>query len=114
MEIEKRQIEGIVVLNLFGDLMGDGSEKLKKVIKEEISKENINFVINMQRVIWMNSVGLGGIINSLTQLRAAGGDLRVCGLPERIKRPLEITKLDTVIKNYDSLEQAINSFSGEA
>ena len=65
----------------------------------------------MKNVKWMNSSGLGIIMSCLTTLRGSDGDLRIAQASDRVKRPIEVTKLDQVIKMYESVDEAVKSFS---
>jgi anti-sigma B factor antagonist len=58
----------------------------------------------------MNSTGLGLLISGLTTLRKAGGELRLANVTDKIESLLAITKLITVFKAYDSVEEAVSSF----
>ena len=100
MELQTRQQENVFVIELSGELMGGSdSEKFRNVIDEAIMDETNNVVIDLERVHWMNSSGLGLLISALTSLRSSGGDLRLANLSERLRRPLTITKLDTIFKD---------------
>ena len=112
MELQTRQQENVFVIELSGELMGGSdSEKFRNVIDEAIMDETNNVVIDLERVHWMNSSGLGLLISALTSLRSSGGDLRLANLSERLRRPLTITKLDTIFKEFDSVQSAVQSFN---
>jgi len=111
MELTSYLQDDILVIELSGEFMGGpDSEQFVQIIEETIRDEHPNIVVDMSRVTWMNSSGLGLLISALTSLRSSGGDLRLAGLSERLQRPLKITKLDTVFKRFDSLEDAVKSY----
>jgi anti-sigma B factor antagonist len=58
----------------------------------------------------MNSSGLGMLMAAMTTLRSSGGDLRLAGVSDRVRRPIEVTKLDGVIKIFPSVDEAVVSF----
>ena len=58
----------------------------------------------------MNSSGLGMLISAMTTLRNAGGDLRLANVADRIQSLLVITKLITVFKHFESVEDAAKSY----
>lgn len=100
-----------VVLTLKGNVMGgpDGSKLHDTLhnLKEEGKK---NIVVDLSKVKFMNSSGLGMLISGLTTMRNAGGDLRLANVADRIQSLLVITKLITVFKHYDSVEEAVSSY----
>lgn len=100
-----------VVITLKGNVMG-GPEggKLHENIHELIREGKKNVVVDLSKVKFMNSSGLGMLISALTSLRNAGGDLRLANVADRIQSLLVITKLITVFKHYDSVDEAVKSF----
>lgn len=105
-----------VVIELKGNVMGgpDGAGLLDKLheLKDQGKK---NVVIDLGKVKFMNSSGLGMLISGMTTMRNAGGDLRLSNVADRIRSLLMITKLITVFKHYPTVEEAVDSFEeGEA
>ena len=111
MDSETRLDNNIFIIKLRGELMG-GAEvnKFRKIIDEAIASEHVNVVIDMSNVTWMNSSGLGMLVSALTSLRSSGGDMKLAALTERLRRPLQITKLDSVFEEFSTIETAINSY----
>lgn len=111
MELLEKIINNVLVLELNGDLMGGtDSDAFRKVVDKAILNENVNVVVDLGNVNWMNSSGLGMLISSLTSLRSSDGDLKLANLSERLKRPMKITKLDSVFEDYESVEKAVQSY----
>lgn len=102
----------VVVITLSGNVMGgpDGSQ-LHDTLHELKDEGKTNVVVDLSKVKFMNSSGLGMLISGLTTMRNAGGDLRLANVADRIESLLVITKLITVFKEYDSVEEAVESYS---
>lgn len=103
-----------VVIELRGNVMGgpDGASLLETLHEyKENGKRNI--VVDLGKVKFMNSSGLGMLISGMTSMRNAGGDLRLANVADRIRSLLMITKLITVFKNFDSVDEAVASFGDE-
>ena len=108
MEIVEKVMDNILILELSGELMGGAdSEQFRNVIDQAIKDEHTRVVVDMKEVGWMNSSGLGMLISSLTSLRSRGGDLYLANLSERLRRPLQITKLDMVFQEFESVSGAV-------
>src|SRR5690625_4227642 len=100
-----------VVVTLKGNVMG-GRESSKRDgnlhgLREQGKK---NVVVDLSKVKFMNSSGLGMLISGLTTMRNAGGDLRLANVAHRIQSLLVVTRLITVFKNYDSVDEAVESY----
>ena len=81
-------------------------DKLHEII--EAGKKKV--VIDLSKVDWMNSTGLGILISSYSTLRKSDGELKLANVTEKIQSLLTITKLVTVFDAHDSVEEAISSF----
>ncbi len=101
-----------VIITLKGNVMGgpDGA-KLHDTLKELKEQDKKNVVVDLSKTKFMNSSGLGMLISALTTLRNAGGDLRLANVADKIQSLLVITKLITVFKHFDSVEEAVESYS---
>jgi len=112
MEMVEHIENEIVVLELSGKIMGGpDAATLNEKLHDLVESGNTRVVADLSNVNWMNSSGLGILINALTTIRNAGGDLKLASVTDKIKSLLKITKLLTVFNTYDSTEDAINSFS---
>lgn len=111
MQIKEQMKDDIAVMELKGKLMG-GPETMAihEKIKELIGRGHNQVVINLSKVAWMNSTGLGALMSSLTSLKNADGDLKLVGVTEKVKSLLMVTKLITVFDNFETEEQAIAAF----
>jgi len=100
-----------VLITLKGNVMGgpDGA-KLHDTLHELKEKGKKNVVVDLSKTKFMNSSGLGMLISGMTTMRNAGGDLRLANVADRIQSLLVITKLITVFKHFDSVEEAVASY----
>jgi len=108
----KEEIRGeVLIIALEGELMGgEESRRFQDRITRAIQDETVSVVVNMTDVKWINSSGLGIMMASLTTLRGSGGDLKLANVSERVRRPIEVTKLDTVIRMFESIDEAVESY----
>lgn len=112
MEIDEKKYGDVLVLSLSGELMGGQETKgFQDRIYRAIEEDDSKIVVDMNNLKWMNSSGLGIIMACLTTLRGGDGDLRLANISDRVKRPIEVTKLDRVIKLYSTVDEAVNSFT---
>ncbi|HEX9971757.1 MAG TPA: STAS domain-containing protein [bacterium] len=111
MECKSSQVNDVLVIEIKGEIMGGAdSESFRDIIYNAIEDDKVFVVADLARATWMNSSGLGVLISGLTTVRSSGGDLRLANITERVRRPLEITKLESVFLIYDSVADAVDSF----
>lgn len=100
-----------VIIEFKGNVMGGpDATKLNEALHETIEKGRKNVVVDLRKVSFMNSSGLGMLIGGLTTMRNAGGDLRIANAAKKIESLLIVTKLITVFKHYRSLDEAVASY----
>jgi len=100
-----------VVIEFKGNVMGGpDAVNLNEKLHELIESDKKNVVVDLGKVKFMNSSGLGMLIGGLTTMRKAGGDLRIANAADKIESLLIVTKLITVFKNFKSLDEAVESF----
>jgi anti-sigma B factor antagonist len=112
MAIKEHIKDCCAILELKGKLMGGpDSQALHDKIKGLIGDGIKQVIIDLGKVKWMNSSGLGALMAALTTLRNAGGDLKLANVTQKIESLLLITKLITVFETYESVDRAVASFS---
>ncbi len=112
MKMTESKSGGVVILELSGKIMGGpDATLLNDKLHELIEVDKTKIVANLKGVNWMNSSGLGILIGGLTTMRNSGGDLKLANITDRIQSLLMITKLLTVFESFDTIDQAIESFS---
>ena len=111
MKLTDREHDGIVILEPKGKIMGGpDASLLHDKLYEYIDKGQKNIVIDLARVDWMNSTGLGILISGYTTLRNHDGQLKLANVTDKIQSLLTITKLVSVFEAHDSVDEAIDSF----
>lgn len=103
-----------VVIEFKGNVMGGpDAVSLNEELHELIEQDKTNVVVDLGKVKFMNSSGLGMLIGALTTMKKAGGDLRIANATDKIESLLIITKLITVFKHFKTLDEAIASYQEE-
>lgn len=111
MKFEDRLDGDIVVIDISGKIMGgEETTMFHGRIHEYISQNKKKFLVDLTKVDWMNSVGLGMLISSLTTVRNAGGRLVLANITN-IETILTITRLVTVFEHYENKAEALKAIN---
>ena len=111
MKLNHREDNGVMVIEPKGKIMGGPeSTELHDLLHDLIDQGKKSVVIDLSKVDWMNSTGLGLLISGLTTLRKSGGELKLANVTDKIQSLLTITKLVTIFKSFDTVDEAIKSF----
>jgi anti-sigma B factor antagonist len=112
MKFTVQEQSGVVLLRLEGPMIGGpDATLLSEKIHEFIAGGKIRFLVDLSKVDWMNSSGLGILIGGLSTVRSRGGQLKLLHVGKKARELLEITKLDRIFEILDQEEAAIASFA---
>lgn len=93
-----------------GNLDSVDAERMKRVLGLLIDDGHSRVVVDLSGVVYIDSAGLGALIAAMKQARAAGGDLKLCGLQSEIRSILDMTGLSQRISVHGSRDEAIASW----
>lgn len=110
LDIQKREREGIVLLDLSGRLTAGEAGILRETITDLLAAGKHQAVLNLQEVDYIDSTGLGSMVIGFTSLRKAGGALKLMNLSRRNVELIVLTKLETVFEIFSDEQSAVNSF----
>ena len=112
MKIKTTEKYEAVVLELKGNVMGgDDTKEFNEVLHKLIDGGKTRVVLDLGGVKFMNSSGLGMLIGGLTTMKKAEGHLKLAKVTEKIESLLIITKLIKIFESFDSVDEAVKSFS---
>ncbi|HEX8097821.1 MAG TPA: STAS domain-containing protein [Pyrinomonadaceae bacterium] len=112
LNISERQAGDVTVLDLSGKItIGEGSVSLRGAIKRLVEEGKTKILLNLGKVSYVDSSGIGELVSSFTTVqRAEGGQLKLLNLSQKIQDLMTITKLHTVFDVYDDESTGLNSF----
>ncbi|MFZ5981359.1 MAG: STAS domain-containing protein [Candidatus Zixiibacteriota bacterium] len=99
------------IFDISGKIMG-GSETtmFHGRVHELINLNKKNIILDLGRVEWMNSVGIGMLISAMVTVKNAGGRLVLVNI-DKIENILALTRLITVFEHFDSREEALKALA---
>jgi anti-sigma B factor antagonist len=114
MNIQERKLNDITVLDLDGTFALGAHADFKHQVESAITNGSRKLLINLAKVNYMDSSGLGELISGYAQMQRVSGKMKLLHLNQRLIQLLIITKLITVFETFDSESAAISSFTAEA
>jgi anti-sigma B factor antagonist len=111
LNIKQNLKDDIMILILSGKIMGGPDhDKFQSEIKTLISDGHVDILLDMHKVNWVNSTGLGILVSAYHTLKKNGGQLKICQVSDRIDNILNVTQLKLVFETFDNCEDALASF----
>ncbi len=81
------------------------------LVNEELAQGTRHFIIDLRKVPWMNSRGLGRLIELWQLIGAAEGQVALVCTPGRILTILEISQVSLIMNPVQTLKDAVRSFT---
>jgi len=111
LEITQREMNGIYVLALKGRLiLGQESSGLLTMIDNLLASGATRMVVNLEQVNYVDSAGIGALIEMHRKTKARGGSLKLCHLGPNLRQALEMARLLPIFETCPSETAAVASF----
>lgn len=111
LQIEQRENEGIIILDLKGRLvLGPEDVALRQRVRELCDAGHTKVALNLKGVSQLDSTGLGTLVFVATKLGAEGGRLALFNLSPSHAELSNAVELNTTFEIYPDEVAALNSF----
>ena len=112
-EINSRTVDArTAVVTPAGEVDLLTAPQVKQRITELVDQGISQIVVDLSRIEYLDSTGLGVLVGALKRLREKEGELRLVHPTPRVMRVLEVTRLVNVFQIYDSEDEALSSVAG--
>jgi len=110
VEIKTRTVDGVVILDIDGEIDLYNAPEIKDTIKAQMDGGHKKIIINLENVSYIDSSGIGALISSLSNLKKIGGGLKIINVYDSVRKVFELTKLTSFFEIYDSEEEAVSAY----
>lgn len=109
------KVGDVNVIKLIGRLTPDEQEDLLlKAVKQLTEAGEKYFLVDMSAVNYINSTGIGSLIQCFKKAQDVGGDLKLLNPSQSVNHIIQVSKLDSIFKSYNDLQAAVASFKETA
>ena len=110
MEYNITKEDDVFIINLLGDLVAGKIYSLKEDVEKILKQEKPKIIFNFADVEFIDSSGIGLIVNALKKLSEKNSKLKLCNLNKTVTNIFKQIKIYSFFEVYDSLDEAIDSF----
>lgn len=110
METTIERIDGVVVITAQYESIDAGTVNDFKADVGPVIEDGAKVVLDLSRVEFVDSAGLGGIVWFLKQLAAQGGDLKVCSVCSSVRALFELIRMHRLIAIYNDRDEAMRGY----
>lgn len=97
MEYQVDSTDSLLTLRLDGDLISvEINEEIIQQVENHIETGMTKGIVNIEKVNYINSIGISVLVTMMTKFRNRGGDLVLVNPSEHVKKLFIITKLENI------------------
>jgi anti-sigma B factor antagonist len=113
LKLDHYNKDGIEIVDVEGEIDVYTAPRLRELLIDLVNNGNHQIVVNMEKVEFLDSTGLGVLVGGLKRVRAHDGSLDLVCTQERILKIFRITGLTKVFGIHDSVDEAIANRKSE-
>jgi anti-sigma B factor antagonist len=99
MTFEKEIKDNALIIRLSGDLIGeDNGVNILQIVSDSLNQQVFTCIIDISKLRYINSSGIGVLITILTKFRNKGGEVYLMKPSENVQKLLVITKLNAIFQ----------------
>lgn len=113
-EANVRDNDGLVVLDLHGEVDGSADEAINAGYEAAIANNPTRVLLNFDDVSYINSTGIALIVGLLAEARQSSRTILACGLTDHYKEIFEITRIADFLTIFDDEQAAVSAPTAQA
>jgi anti-anti-sigma factor len=110
LSLDTREVGRVTIVRCYGRIVAGGESESLRAHVAWLLHTRSSIVLNLGEVGFIDSSGLGTMVRVLASTRQARGNLKLCDVPETVRKVLDMTHLSTVFDAHESEEQAVAAF----
>jgi anti-sigma B factor antagonist len=110
VKLNERTIAGVTILDLEGRLTFTSGSDMGRRVQALLAGGTTQLLLNLEGVSYVDSAGLGAIVEAFTVSQHKAVKLKLLKPTERTRHLLEITGLARIVESFDSESAAIASW----
>lgn len=110
LSLDTREVGRVTIVRCNGRIVAGGESESLRAHIDHLLLDRRSIILHMGEVGFIDSSGLGTMVRSLTSIRRAHGDLKLCNVTEQVRKVLEMSRLTQVFDTHESEEKAVAAF----
>lgn len=110
LSLDTREVGRVTIVRCNGRIVAGGESESLRAHVAWLLHTRRAIVLNLGEVRFIDSSGLGTMVRAHASTRQARGELKLCDVPENVRKVLEMTRLTTVFDAHESEEKAVAAF----
>lgn len=111
MEIQSEKVGDVVIAHVLIDELDAGNVPEFKRDVAPALEESTRLVLDLSRLRFLDSSGLGAFLSCLRRLNAKGGTLKLGGIGKEVQTVCELVRLNRIMGIHGTVEEAVRAFA---
>lgn len=108
LEVTTRELDSnTAVIEIQGDIDFYSSAELKDILENAIEKGKHRLIIQLEKVEFIDTAGIGVLVGRLGPARQRGGDVVLVSSRPQVKKVFQMTGLLQAFRFFDAMDEAI-------
>jgi anti-sigma B factor antagonist len=109
LEVDTQKRDRWSVVALRGEIDVYTAPRLRQALIDLVDADETDILVDMTRVDFLDSTGLGVLVGGLKRVKAKEGSLEIVATQDKILKIFEITGLSKVFPIHESVDAAVSA-----
>jgi len=111
MAVQEKIIDDVGIVKIRGALIGDEeTTEVRETVRCLIERGIRNIALDVSRVKWMNSNGLGTLMACYSAVDKVRGKIGLIKIPDKVHKIMSITRVHTLFDQFGSIREAVKAY----
>lgn len=110
MEFSVEKADGVAIVIVPAEELDAANTAEFKQDLAPVLDANAKVVLDLARVRFIDSSGLGAFLSCLRKLNEKRGDLKLCGLTSQVREAFGLVRMHRILDIYNTCEEAVRAF----
>lgn len=110
LSLDTRDVGRVTIVRCQGRIVAGSESEFLRAHVADLLQDRRAILLHLGEVGFIDSSGLGTMVRALASTRQVRGDLKLCNVPDNVRKVLEMTRLTSIFDLHESEETALNAF----
>ncbi len=110
MQLLSSEKEGVLVGQVNAKVLDASNARAFKDAIKPLLTQDAKLVLDLSKIEFIDSSGLGALVSCLRQAHAIGGEIKLSGLTKPARALFELVRMHRVFEVFNNSDEAITSY----
>lgn len=110
LSLETRDVGRVTIVRCKGRLVAGAEAEALRAHIAHLLRDKRAIVLHLGEIVFIDSSGLGTMVRTLSSTRQSKGDLKLCDVPDHVRKVLEMSHLTKLFDAHQCEDSAVAAF----